>query len=143
LRTCFTSIAVVSDVTCSPGDVLELPRNLRQFKPLLKGTHLNSNLLASGSVLPHVVLLCHQENHCTPRIDAVLHQYRQRGAQDKEVWSRSHAHGVYTEREMRPLLPMNELSYESRLIQLEGQLTDLLTRSRIQKVSCGWHPLHT
>lgn len=72
-----------------------------------------------------------QENHHTPRIDAVLHLYHQRGTKTKDYddW-----------KDVGPLTEQNGQSYESRLIQLEGQLTDLLTRSKVQQVRAGTNP---
>ena len=85
-------------------------------------------------IITHVWFgLCPQENHCTPRIDAVLHQYRQKAT--KEAGFQPNEKGVgFQDASREPLVDMNRQSYESRLIQLEDQLTSLLTRSKEQQV---------
>ena len=87
-----------------------------------------------------------QENRCTPRIDAVLHQYRQRATQKTErrrVGQSGNEGGPDT-----PQIPLaekingpSEPSYESRLIELEEQLAALLTRSssKVQQVNFFTH----
>ena len=68
-----------------------------------------------------------QENKPTPRIDAVLHRYRERVA-GLETEQERNAKGVWPEGSQTQ-------SYESRLIQLEEQLTSLLTKSKVDPMS--------